>query len=643
MIGKKIQNYKILSLLGQGGMGTVYKALDVKLERYAALKILNINSSVHTGMLARFRKEARNQAKLSHPNIVSVYGFVEEKDVVGIAMEFVEGQTIEQILFEEGKLLFQHALRIMSQVLDGISHAHSHGFIHRDLKPSNIIIDLNGNAKIMDFGISISIDEMESITQHSARPGTLMYMSPEQLSGNEVTIKSDLYSLGITLYEMITGVHPFNAKTYYEIVDSHINKLPPKISDEYPSIPIELDEIILKAMGKSDVYNFSSAAEFREAIEQILLEKHSSENSDLKTTFAPKEKSIKVKNRSIFKNRIFNFFLFVVFIVLAFVVYSVVEKTIKLKSDEAKKNSLNYSQDYSQNPGYLEKTDWQLNILNIEKNLNAVYFLDNLNGIIASSGGTIFKTTDGGKNWIQTQSGTGSDLYEIYSNNSKLFCCGDYGTLLRFDFTNKSWERITPDTNESLFSIKFINENIGFISGSKGLILKTEDGGITWNKIKLNSNENLFRIDFADNQTGFAVGWDGTVLKTVNQGSDWKKINIGYKSYLKDILFVNQFLGFIVGGEGLVLRTEDGGSHWRKIDLGTNSGLYKIFFENNNIGFILSNRGEIFKSTDAGKVWKATSIGKPVVLNDIKKLQAGNYIIVGNNGSVFISKNEVNF
>jgi len=266
MIGRKLQNYKILSLLGEGGMGSVYKAFDVKLERYAALKILNLNSTHNSTFIERFKREARNQAKLMHPNIVSVFGFVEEKDVLGITMEYIEGDTLESIIRNKGRIEFSYALELMEQILTGIEFAHQQGFIHRDLKPSNIILDLNGNAKIMDFGISKSIEELKSITQHNARPGTLLYMSPEQLSGKIITIKSDLYALGITFYEMLVGVHPFPSQTIYEIIESHVNKIPARINSFIPSIPSEADDLILKAMNKAPENNFKNASEFKAGI-----------------------------------------------------------------------------------------------------------------------------------------------------------------------------------------------------------------------------------------------------------------------------------------------------------------------------------------------------------------------------------------
>lgn len=640
MIGKQIQNYKILSLLGEGGMGVVYKAFDVKLERFAALKILNLNSTRFSRIIERFRQEAKNQAKLNHPNIVSVYGFVEERNVMGIAMEFVEGQTIEQILQIEDRLEQYHALDILSQALNGISYAHEMGFIHRDLKPSNIIIDLNGNVKIMDFGISKSIDEIESITQHNARPGTLLYMSPEQLNSKEVTIKSDLYSLGITFYEMISGHYPYDSRTFYEVIDAHVNKIPAKLSTEIPGVPFEIDELILKALGKSANYNFSSASEFNFAVNEII-NKYKPDTSVITHNVIEDVPVIK-KNKIPFWSKLGNYFLFIIFIVLAVVVYSVVKKTIDEKAEEDKVNQLNYTQDYSKNPNYIEKTDWQLSTVQQENNLNSIYFVDNLIGFIIGNNGLLLKTNNSGQNWDVVDLTPKVNYNAILYSNGRLFCVGEKGTLLRSNYDLKNWEKISTATNETFFNIKFVNDNVAFICGSHGLILKSEDGGSTWKKIPNNSKENLFSIDFSDDQTGFAVGWSGTILKTIDQGMSWFKINNNNKEYLKDICFTNQFLGFIVGGDGMILRTENGGTDWERIVSNTSSGLFRIYFENNEDGMILSNRGEIFKTTDAGKSWLKTNIGKPVVLNDVKKLTAGRYIVIGNNGSLFKSKVKTN-
>lgn len=637
MIGKKIHNYKIVSLLGEGGMGVVYKAFDIKLERFAALKIINLNTTTFSRLMERFRREARNQARLNHPNIVSVYGFVEDRDIAGIAMEYVEGETIEQILIKEGRLATIHALEIIFQVLEGIEYAHSQGFIHRDLKPSNIIIDLNGNAKIMDFGISKSIDEMESITQHQSRPGTLMYMSPEQLSGNEVSVKSDLYSLGITLYEMIAGFYPYDSSTFYEIVDSHVNKIPPAIKDILPEVPAEIDELILRAMGKSNTYNFTTAQEFKSAVQNLLDHLRINENFSDQTLGDTGPVTVQQKNKTSFASRLGNFFLFITFIILAFFAYSVVKDKLAEMAEKEKNNPLTYSQDYTKNPNYIEQTDWKLFSLDPNKDLNAIYFLDNLNGFIVGSKGEILKTTNGGQEWKVMSINTDQDLNSICYVGGKMIAVGDRGTILRLNLASQNWSMLKTGYSEAFFSVKFISDNKGFICGSKGLILESQDGGMTWEKHSSNTAENLFSIDFADERTGFIVGWNGTILKTIDAGNTWHKINVGQKTYFKNVIFVNQFLGFIVGGNGLILRTEDGGSHWEKVNVSSNSGFYKIYFENNENGMILSNRGEIFKTVDAGKNWKMQSVGKPVSLNDIQKLSTGKYIVVGKSGSIFNS------
>ena len=637
MIGKRIQNYKILSLLGEGGMGIVYKAFDLKLERYTALKILNINSTRFSRIIERFRKEAKNQAKLNHPNIVSVYGFVEERDIMGIAMEFVEGQTLEQIIKLEGRLEPYYALNIMSQVLDGISYAHDQGFIHRDLKPSNIIIDLNGNVKIMDFGISKSIDEIETITQHNSRPGTLLYMSPEQLTGNEVTVKSDLYSLGITLYEMLTGEYPYEANTFYEVVDSHVNKAPANVS----SVPNILDDVILKAMGKYFGNNFNSAIEFNDAIKSIISElqgeSYNSEQIVHENVYEQKSNNSD-RTKTPWFSKAGNFLLVVIFIGLAVYVYSVVKNFIKQNESKVETSSLSYTQDYSKNPNFIEQTDWQLTTINSNNDLNAVYFTDNLTGFVVGTKGTILKTTNSGQSWSEISPNHDTDFNSIVFNNGRIFCAGDNGTLMEYNLSFPKWRKVKIPIDEALFNIKFINDNIGFITCGNGVVLRSADGGLTWKKIFIGKKETLFSVSFSDEQTGFIVGWNGHIYKTDDQGLTWHSLSVHHSSYLKDILFVNQFLGFIVGSKGLLLRTEDGGNNWEKIFVNTSFGLYKVFFENNEDGIILNNRGEIFKTTDAGKNWQKNNIGETVVLNDIQKLETGKYIIVGNNGSIFFSK-----
>ncbi|HRN27718.1 MAG: protein kinase [Ignavibacteriaceae bacterium] len=639
MIGRRIQNYKVISLLGQGGMGAVYKCFDIKLERYAALKILNLNTAHNSNFVERFKREARNQAKLSHPNIVSVYGFVEEKDILGIAIEYIEGDTLESLIRDNGRIEFTYSLELISQILSGIEFAHQQGFIHRDLKPSNIILDLNGNPKIMDFGISKSIDELKSITQHNARPGTLLYMSPEQLGGNLITFKSDLYALGITFYEMLTGVHPYNAQTIYEIIDSHVNKIPVKVSSQIPSIPIVVDEIILRAMDKSIGDNFLSTTEFKNAILGLRVNYSYQKNNDESFSFSEVDAPTDIiKKKSKGFQTVSNILLFIIFIGLVVIVFNVVKSIIVEESEKTQSEMLSYSQDYSNNPNFAKESMWELIKTGTNKNLNSISFVDDYKGFIAGDSGLIMQSVDGGLNWKTFNTPYSNSFNAICFNDNKLFVVGSSGFVGIINSNSNQIKKIISNTTEALFKIYFLDHNIGFIVGSHGQILKTYDGGMTWQVINSSVKENLFSISFADSKNGIIVGWNGTILKTTDSGLSWQKQALKYNNYFKDVLFANEFLGFIVGGDGIVLRTENGGENWDEIDIESNSGLYKLNFENSGDGIILSNRGEIFTSNDAGKSWIKKNVGQPLILNDIKQLNSGNFIIACNGGNIYKSK-----
>lgn len=620
-------------------MGAVYKCFDIKLERYAALKILNLNTSHNSTFVERFKREARNQAKLSHPNIVSVYGFVEEKDILGIAMEYIEGDTLESLIHDRGRIEFTYAMELLIQILNGIEFAHQQGFIHRDLKPSNIILDLNGNPKIMDFGISKSIDELKSITQHNARPGTLLYMSPEQLGGNLITVKSDLYALGITFYEMLTGVHPYNAQTIYEIIDSHVNKVPVKVSSQIPSIPIAVDEIILKAMDKSIGDNFLSATEFKNSILDLSANFSYQKNDYEFFSFSEDETQTDIiKKKSKGFQTVSNILLFIIFIGLVVIVFNVVKSIIVEENDKSESEMLSYSQDYSNNPNFAKESMWELIKTGTDKNLNSISFVDDYKGFIAGDSGLIIQSVDGGLNWKKNNIPYQNNFNAICYNDNKLFVVGSSGFIGIINGNSNQIKKIISNTTETLFKIYFLDHNIGFIVGTRGLILKTYDSGFTWQVINCRVKENLFSISFADSKNGIIVGWKGTILKTTDSGLSWQKQALKYNNYFKDVLFANEFLGFIVGGDGKVLRTENGGEDWDEIDIESNSGLYKIDFENSGDGIILSNSGEIFISNDSGKSWKKKNVGQPLILNDIKQLNSGNFIIACNGGNIYKSK-----
>ena len=267
LIGQIIDNYSFQDLLGRGGMGTVYRAIDVKLQREVAVKIIDESQiSMNSTFLERFRREARNQAQLVHPNVVMVYGFIEYGDILGIAMEYVRGQSVDRILKAQGRLHIKDALHILKNSLAGLGYAHSQGFIHRDIKPSNIMIEPKGGVKLMDFGISKSIFE-QGITKTGANIGTAYYMSPEQIKAKEITHHTDIYYMGCTFYELITGRPPFDFDTEYELFEHHLSKEPVPASKIYPDIPAAIDKIISKSMEKKYFERYNNCSEFAHAID----------------------------------------------------------------------------------------------------------------------------------------------------------------------------------------------------------------------------------------------------------------------------------------------------------------------------------------------------------------------------------------
>ncbi|MGE5411688.1 MAG: serine/threonine-protein kinase, partial [Clostridiales bacterium] len=268
MIGKVIQNYKIIDELGHGGMGIIYKAYDVKLDRYVAIKILKPQVTDNRRFIERFKIEAKNQAKLSHPNIVPVYGFIDQDGIQGIVMELIEGETVEQMLEKRIRLDLNESIRIIKQVLCAIGYAHSKGFLHRDLKPSNIIINRDNIAKIMDFGISKSIFD-KGITNTGTNIGTLYYMSPEQIKGDDITLQSDIYSIGITLYEMLSGAVPFDYQNEYQVIEGHLKENAPELLSKVPGLPLTIQKIIEKAIGKKPQSRFTDCKDFYDELVKL--------------------------------------------------------------------------------------------------------------------------------------------------------------------------------------------------------------------------------------------------------------------------------------------------------------------------------------------------------------------------------------
>ncbi len=260
-----IGQYKILEKIGEGGMGVVYKAEHETLEQLVALKALPSALSSNTEMRKRFVSEAKIQAKLSHPNVVNLLNFFEHDDSLYLVMEFVEGETVESMIKRNGPIPLDKCKSIFKQVLDGIGYAHSKGIIHRDIKPGNLMVNKDGTVKITDFGIAKIAGDFQK-TRTDIKIGTLFYMSPEQVKGQPASISSDIYSLGITLYEMVTGKVPFSGNSEYHIMKSIVESTPPSPREFEPHIPVHIEKAILNAVAKLQSERFKTAKDFSEAL-----------------------------------------------------------------------------------------------------------------------------------------------------------------------------------------------------------------------------------------------------------------------------------------------------------------------------------------------------------------------------------------
>lgn len=259
--GQRINDrYEIIKTIGEGGMANVYLANDTILERNVAIKVLRGDLSNDEKFIRRFKREALSVSNLSHPNIVEVYDVGEEDGNYYIVMEYIEGKTLKQLLQKRGALTLTEVLDIMSQLTDGLAHAHEAYIIHRDIKPQNIMIEDNGLIKITDFGIATAINSTQ-LTQTNSVMGSVHYLPPEQASGKGATIKSDIYSLGILMYELLTGSVPFKGDTAVEIALKHMKEKMPSVRKQNPTIPQSVENIILKATAKNPKNRYDSARE----------------------------------------------------------------------------------------------------------------------------------------------------------------------------------------------------------------------------------------------------------------------------------------------------------------------------------------------------------------------------------------------
>lgn len=627
LVGKKLDNYKIVSILGRGGMGVVYKAYDTSLERNIAIKMLSSQLFSKQRFVERFKREAKNQAKLSHPNIVTVYGFIEYHGLLGIVMEHIDGESLEKLIYRQGRIHLYDAVYVMKQILAGIGYAHAKGFIHRDIKPSNIIFNAEGVAKIMDFGISKSLLE-KSFTKTGAKIGTIYYMSPEQIRGDELTHHTDIYSLGCAFYEMLTGKPPFDHESEYNVMDSHLKSPPPKVSALIPGLPENVDKIITTALQKDPNDRYQTCEDFIAALRDLdkyiaaLQEKYTSR-------IKPNPK----------KTKIYSIAAFTIFVIalsaLVVFAYNQVDSLLKSRSlEKLKKYSVETLFEDDEDIGIkLSQLKW-LETNNTNK-LNSVYFANNNLGIAVGDSATVLLTENGGNNWnkiilnetINLNDGFISDNGRgvLVGNNSKIIFTED-------KFIRSSVVELSGDY--TLFKVTFSDPRNGFIVGSKGTLIRSYDGGKNWEKVALNTNDLLYDIIFTSTTTGFICGWNGTLLKTTDAGESWKQVEKFTDKYLRDIDFIDEKNGIAVGGGDEIFLTFNGGDSWESIPVKQRGGLQSAKFITDKLVVMPGNRGELIISKDSGDDWSLLDTKTYMNFTGIEKTINGNIFITAVNGRI---------
>lgn len=270
MIGEVIDHYRVLELIGRGAMGVVYKALDINLDRQVAIKVMSAEVRSTPDFVERFRQEARLQGALNHPNVALLFDYFIHDAAPIAVMEYIQGESLEELIHRRGPIPAHEAIPIFKQALRGVAAAHRAGIIHRDLKPTNLMITKDDVVKVMDFGIA-KRQGTTGATKASTSIGSPLYMAPEQILGRTVDCRTDVYALGITLYELLSGQPPFNprGKAEFVVLNSHVNDLPDPPTVYHRDIPQPLVDAVMRALAKEPEARFQNIEEFMGALPEV--------------------------------------------------------------------------------------------------------------------------------------------------------------------------------------------------------------------------------------------------------------------------------------------------------------------------------------------------------------------------------------
>lgn len=433
--GQKINNrYEVIRLLGEGGMANVYLGEDTILNRKVAIKVLRGDLANDEKFLRRFQREALSASSLSHPNIVEMYDVGEDDGNFYIVMEYIEGRNLKQLLKRRGALTLNEVIDIMLQLTDGISHAHESYIIHRDIKPQNILILDNGLVKITDFGISTALNNSQ-ITQTNSVMGSVHYLPPEQATGKAASIKSDIYSMGILMYELLTGSLPFRGENAVEIALKQMKEQIPSIIEEKPNIPQSVENIVLKACAKNPKNRYDDAKEMHKDLENCLKEeykdvpilkyKYEEEDlgetkimPDLKKKVTEEEPIIKEVSKEEYKDNKLSKILIVIISVIIFLLFIGLillprfTKIPDIKVPEVKGLSVQKAEEKLKKEGFeVELKIEQIFSDELEKGL--VIKSEPASGRLIKKGSAIKLFESKGTERIKVESYTGKNIYEI--------------------------------------------------------------------------------------------------------------------------------------------------------------------------------------------------------------------------------------
>ena len=300
LLGQSIGQYKIESVIGKGGMATVYKAYQPSICRYVAIKVLAEQYAEDPQFVKRFEGEAKAVAGLEHPNILPVYDFGSQAGLLYMVMRLIEGSTLAERIYSDPPLTYSEIVPIISGVADALDYAHSHGIIHRDIKPSNVMIDQHKSVLLMDFGLAKSVEgtTQSRLTQTGTVVGTATYMSPEQAADEELDGRSDVYSLGVVLFEMLVGRPPFEGDTMVAIALKHINEPTPSLRAINPEIPESFERVVFKSMEKWADDRYQTATALSHDLQEVLHKMDTQTQVKALTRTAPIEQSERDKSES---------------------------------------------------------------------------------------------------------------------------------------------------------------------------------------------------------------------------------------------------------------------------------------------------------------------------------------------------------